>query len=302
MSRTRMLIIAAVALILSGIVTYLAYNVLQTRVMPEEETVQIVVAAKRLAPGHRIVKEDVKLSEWPTSIPLEDSFTDPATVIGRGVLVMMTPNEPVLESKLAPAELGAGLTAIIPDGLRAMSIQADNVRGVAGFVGPGSHVDIILTTRPPEATDSSSRTAADEGQVAQVVAENIRVLAIGRSVQSEGEERPQQAGIVTLLVTPEQAAKIALASNEGSLRLSLRNPLDLEIVDAPMMFRSALFTEPVPVRKTPAQQPVRRPPVRVAPPSPPPPPPPKVFEVEMIKGSKRSTETFQEKQPEEKTP
>jgi pilus assembly protein CpaB len=306
MNRTRMLILAFVALALSAGVTYLTYRVLQTRLQPAEETVQVVAAAKRLTLGSRLTAEDVKLTAWPKGVVLEGSFPDPASVIGRAVIISMMPNEPILESKLAPREAGAGLAAVIPEGMRAISVSVNNVIGVAGFVAPGSRVDLILTGQPPPSvTTGLGKTEGGEGMAAKVVLENIQVLATGQNVQQDGSGQAQAVQVVTLLVTPEQAAKIALATGDGRIQLALRNALDLEKVDPPLVFRSALYTgatleePPKPVKV--AVRP-RTIPATGASAMPPPPPPPRVFEVELIRGIKRESEKFEEKKPEVKKP
>jgi len=312
MSRTRMLVLAIVALALSGAVTYLTYRILQTRLQPAEETMQVVVASKRLPIGSRLTAEDVRLSNWPKGAPLEGTFSDPGAVVGRGALVAILPNEPILESKLAPREVGAGLSAVIPDGMRAVSIQVNNVIGVAGFVHPGSRVDVILTgTPPPGSATAAGKEAPREDMAAKIVLENIQVIAAGQNVEQDAAGQPQTAQVVTLLVTPEQAAKISLATSDGKIQLALRNPLDLEKVDPPLVYRSALYhgttLEPTPSRQ-PSGTAARaasgpgRARILAAPPPPSPPPPPRVFEVELIQGTKRTSEKFQEKPPDVKKP
>ncbi|MDM7997852.1 MAG: Flp pilus assembly protein CpaB, partial [Acidobacteriota bacterium] len=150
MNRNRMLVLAIVALMLSGGVTYLAYRVLQARIQPPQVTTQIVVAAKKLDLGYRITKDDVKLAEWPKSTPLEGSLDKIELAVDRGTITSLLPNEPILESKLAPKGAGAGLMTMIPEGMRALSIQVNSVIGVAGFVLPGSRVDLVLTAVPPK--------------------------------------------------------------------------------------------------------------------------------------------------------
>ena len=122
-------------------------------------------------------------------------------MVGRGVIVQMFPNEPILESKLAPREAGAGMAVAIPDGMRAVSIQVNDVIGVAGFIQPGSRIDLILTGIPKEGMEMASK----------IVIENLQVLATGQNVQQDANGKPQTVPVVTLLVTPEQAEKITLA-------------------------------------------------------------------------------------------
>jgi pilus assembly protein CpaB len=314
-----MLVLAVIALILSGGVTYLAYRLIQGRLQPVSQTIQIVVAAEKLPLGTRITEKLVTMSPWPKSIPLVGSFTDPAQVRDRGVIVEMQPNEPVLETKLAPKEAGAGLAVAIPEGMRAISIQVNAISGVTGFVQPGSRVDLILTTNPPKSLTQGGQggkkssiikniKGSPEDQTgSKIILENLQVLAVGQNVQQNVEGKPQSVQEVTLLVTPEEASKIALATGDGRIQLALRHPLDQATVDSPLVYRSALYEgpnaeaapkgvdKPEPKTKAPAARVTR-----VLPPPLPPPvvaPAPRVVAVELIQGPKRATETFQEKKP-----
>ena len=305
--RNRMLVLAIVALILSGGVTYLAYRLLQRRLQPPEATTSLVVAAKKLDLGARITKEDVKLVQWPKSTPIEGGFTDPNQVIDRGLLVAVQINEPILESKLAPKGMGAGLTTVIPDGMRALSIQVNSIIGVAGFVVPGSHVDMILTAVPPP---SVKGTRVDE-TASKIILENLEVLAAGQNVQRDVDGKPQTVQDVTLLLTPEQAQRVALATGDGRIQLALRNPMDKGQVESPLVLRSALFEGRILegaglVRSKTAEAPAKmsgsrkvtvakaKPtPVPVAAPA----PPPRMVSVELIQGSRRETKSFEEEKP-----
>ena len=313
MNRNRMMVLAVIALLLSGGVTYLAYRLIQTRLQPVAQTVQIVVAAEKLPIGTRLTEKQVTLSPWPKAHPLEGTFEDPSHVLDRGVVVEMLANEPILESKLAPKEAGAGLAVAIPEGMRDISIQVNSVIGVTGFVQPGSRVDLILTTNPPKSlikggvgkkgVAKNIKGSPEDEMGSKIILENLQVLAVGQNVQRDVDGKPQNVQEVTLLVTPEQASKIALATGDGRIQLALRHPLDRTTVDSPLVYRSALYEGSKeeagskvieePVAET------RRAPVKVvkAPPPPPTPPPARVVAVELIQGAKRATETFQEKKP-----
>ena len=302
MNRTRMIILAVFALILSGGVTYLAYRLLAPRMQSAEEMTSIATTVGKLAPGTRITEKDVQLTAWPKATMPAGSFQDLSQVIGRGLVVQMFPNEPVLESKLAPREAGAGLTVAIPDGMRAMAIQVNDIIGVAGFVQPGSRVDLILTGVPKEGMETASK----------IVLENLVVLAAGQNVQQDVNGKPQTVQVVTLLVTPEQAAKITLATGDGPIRLALRNPLDLKEVNPPMVPRSILYSGEIllaekvtPKAKPSAKAATGKVTARTASTSawpPPPPPPAKVTTVELIMGPNKTAANFQEKLPEVKKP
>jgi pilus assembly protein CpaB len=298
MNRTRMLMLASVALVLSVVVTFLTYRLLRQRLQPPDEMTTIVVATQRISLGTRLAAEDIRVAPWPKAAIVSGSAQDPAAFIGRGVIQPMEANEPILESKLAPKDAGAGLTSTIPEGMRAVAIRVNDVIGVAGFVVPGSHVDIIL---------SGSPTQTGGTDVAKIILENVQVLAAGQNIDQDINGKPQTVQVVTLLVTPEDSQKLALASNEGRLQLALRNPLDKDTPNPPLMARASLYTgsavpAPVaPVAPPPAPR-VRR--VVVATPAPPPPPPPapvaaepRKFQVQLIQGNASQTLTFDEQQP-----
>jgi len=228
-------------------------------------------------------------------------FQDINTAVDRGVIIPIDVNEPVLESRLAPREAGAGLTTAIPDGMRAISIRVNDVIGVAGFVVPGTHVDVILTGNPGNGGPGNAT-----GEMAKTILENVQVLAAGQNVDSDAQGRPQTAQVVTLLVTPLDSQKLALASGQGRMQLSLRNPLDSEPVSPPLMQNASLYygghlTAPAPAAP-PAERPVRRivampAPVLPPPMAPPAPVPPKKFEVQLIQGKTSETVTFATPQP-----
>ncbi len=318
MNRSRMLMLAVVALILSVGIWYLAYGLLKARLKPAEVTVKLVAASKKLELGAKLTKDDVHLVDWPKSTPVEGSFSDPAKVIDRALMGAVQVNEPILESKLAPKEAGAGLTAVIPPGMRALSIQVNSVIGVAGFVMPGSRVDLILIGEPP----SEVKGAREKEVASKIILENLEVLAAGQNVQRDVEGKPQTVQDVTLLLTPEQAQKVALATQDGRIQLALRNPMDKDAAEPPLIIKSALYTGPTmdvpgsPQKKiVPTEQPVvAKKKATVAhktvaalkktPPAAAPiiqmPPGARIISVEIIQGSKRSTQNFEEKESEEK--
>jgi len=306
MNRTRMLILAGVALALSAVVTFMTYQALRRRLAPPEEMTNIVVVNKRVALGALLTESDVRLAPWPRTVALEGSFHNPADVVGRGVILPMEANEPVLASKLAAKEAGAGLTAAIPEGMRAVSVKVNDVVGVAGFVVPGTRVDVIVSGSP------------DGGRVemSKIILENIQVLAAGHNVDRDAEGKPQNVQVVTLLVTPEESQKLALASVEGRIQLALRNPLDVQAKNTSATRRVALYSGPAsgPQPAAPAERPrqvasaARRPgasapvaaaapaPTPVAAPAPPPPPPsPQFVEVHLIQGNAQQVIKFEKK-------
>ena len=292
MNRTRMIVFAFFALALSGLVAYYAYRMLSNRLAPPtEETVQIVVAGEKLTLGNRLTDAQLRTASWPKANLPEGHFSDPAAIVGRGVIVPMSPNEPILESKLASKEAGAGLSSAIPEGMRAVSVRVNDVINVAGFVVPGSHVDIMIIGTPSPSSQTTSK----------IFLENVQVLAAGQNLERDANGKPQASQVVTLLVTPEDAQKLALAA-DARIQLALRNPIDLAVenpkgVQTPMLYgtSSAASTPDAP-------RPRARPTVVKYVPRPKPEITPVVAEpairsviVEVIRGDKRESTTFQTK-------
>jgi len=274
------------ALVLSFLLTYFVYRTILGRTQPPAEEVQIVVAAKKLSLGMRLTEEDLRVAAWPKSVPLEGGYSDVKQVVGRGVVTTIFPNEPILDAKLAPKEAGAGLTPMIPDGMRAMSVRVNDVVGVAGFVLPGTKVDIIIAGTPKGSDEESAKIAL----------ENVQVLTAGQNIEQDANGKPQNVPVVTLLVTPEQAAQLALAQTDR-VQLALRNPLDTEHKNPAAVRRSSLFTggQPAPAPPKPAGTGPAKAAPRPAPVVAAPPPPPPERKVEVFLGSKRDTVLFPNK-------
>jgi len=282
--RQRHLVVICAAIVTAAIASFGVYLTLKRIPVREVEVARtfVVVAARPLPTGVRLTRGDLKLVPWPASSVVPGAFSKIDTVVNRGLLSAVVENEPLVESRLVPAEAGAGLPSTIPQGMRAMSVKVNDVIGVAGFLDPGTRVDLMVTIRKKDET--TSRT----------VVSNVEVLTAGTRAD---QQRPkdakasQAAPVVTLLVSPADAERIALAQAEGQIMLSLRNPLDTEATPSTGVRTAALFGEPVEppppvakavtVRKAPAPQP---PPVAVAP------PPSKIYTVEAIRAAKRSEE------------
>lgn len=302
-----MFLLAAVAFLVAIGVAAFTYQALSNRLKPADDTTQIVVAALPITVGAKLTEADVRLAPWPKASPIEGSLHSVAEAIGRGVLVSMVPNEPILSTKLAAEGSGAGLMSTIPDGMRAVSVKVNDVIGVAGFVVPGSRVDVIL---------SGSPTSSGNMEMSKVFLENIQVLAAGQNVASDDAGRPLNVQVVTLLVTPQQSEALALASVDGRIQLALRNPLDLEETNPNAVRREHLFAgigaatvaPPTPAPKPAARPAPRRvetktavvapPPPPVAPPPPPPPVPavPVKREIQVISGNRIDKVTFESKE------
>ena len=279
--RNRTLIVVAVAVILASLASFGVYRAIQRIPVREVEvaTRYVVVANPGKEPmlpvGTMLSREQVTLAAWPAASPVPGSFSSVDEVVGRGLISSVMQNEPITETKLAPREAGAGLPPTIPAGMRALAVRVNDVIGVAGFVLPGSRVDVIVTVAGQAQTQS------------RVVLSNIQVLTSGRVFDQEKSREGQAiaARVVTLLVSPNDAEILALAAAEGSVILALRNPLDTERVETSGARISSLTGAPPapPVRAV-----VQGRPRMVQPP--PPPPPPKPYTVESIRGARR-TET-----------
>jgi pilus assembly protein CpaB len=283
---TRTLIVVLVALVAAGLASYGVYRTVGRVSIREVEVahVFVVAAAKPLATGARVAAEDVKLVAWPERAQIPGSFSTIAAVVNRGLIAPVLENEPLTDSKLASLEAGAGLPPTIPTGMRAISVPVNEVVGVAGFVVPGTHVDVLVTLKSNE--DGTTR----------VVVSNVEVLTAGTRYDREkgksGEAMP--SSVVTLLLTPADAERVVLAANQGQLMLALRNPLDKDPTASPGTHRANLFGKAPVAEAAPARIARPRAPIVeevVAAPPPPPPPLPRPYVVETIRAAKRTEET-----------
>lgn len=259
--QNRLKIALVVAVFFGLIAAYGIYNFLrQQREVAESArtaTQNVVVATKDIAAGttindELIKKGTVKAIPWPkVSVP-PGSFTAPEQIIGKTNRLKIVANEPILESRLAGE--GAGLTTRLEQGKRAMAVKVDEIIGVSGFIVPDDRVDVIVTTVPPGSNNQ-------ENKMSKIVLQNKRVLSVAQNVEQK-EGKPQLARSITLEVTPEEAEKLSLASQEGQIVLALRptgddreaktigsNKRDLLAVSAAPRRASAPSTRPVPPDK-----------------------------------------------------
>ena len=181
--------------------------------------------------------------------------------------------EPIIESRLAAVGAGGGLAATIPSGMRACAVRVNEVVGVAGFVVPGMRVDVIIS-------GTELGAAASQGPKVKTLLQNIQVLSAGTNIQKDNEGKPVQVPVVNLLVTPEQAEVLSLASNETRIQLVLRNPLDNETAKTPGVVMSSLFSGAAPPKVVTASVSGSR----LPPPQPLVPPPPVVDKAPSTKG------------------
>jgi pilus assembly protein CpaB len=287
MKQHRTLIVLAVAVATAGVAAFGVYQAIQR--MParqvEMATVPVVVATRGLALGTRLTTDDLKVVAWPATTPVTGAVADPATLIDRGVIAPIAQNEPVTTTRVAGPEAGAGLPPIIPAGMRAISVRVNEVIGVAGFVLPGTRVDVLV------AVNDDGDEGTRQEPMARTVVSNLQVLTAGTRYDQEEAKDGQaiRSTVVTLAVLPADGERIALASAEGQLSLVLRNPLDVDPADTKGIKMAALMrgTGPEPVLDAPKRRMV---PGKKQATAPAPPPPPQLYKVEAIRAAKRTEE------------
>jgi pilus assembly protein CpaB len=269
----RRLLLILVAALIGGIgASYLVYRLVGGRLGPAAPPMaDVVIAARDLAIGTLIGSADLNMGHWTGTLP-KGAVVKIEDALNRGAIANIYEGEPIMLDRLAAAGSGGGLAAIIPAGMRASAVRVNEVVGLAGFVTPGMRVDVLATGIPPGGN-------ANEGTRVMTLLQNIQVLSAGGNLQKDSEGKPQVVQVVNLLVTPEQAEKLSLASNQAQIQLVLRNPTDTQITNPPGTHMSELFgtsgaTPRAPqlplgpaTRGQPLQRPAARPPTVVARPS-----------------------------------
>jgi pilus assembly protein CpaB len=217
----------------------------------------ILVAASDISLGQRLTPEMFKSADWPADSMPRGAFTDPQKLSGRVLKSNLLMGEPVSEAKLAPSGTLGGLSALITEGKRAITVRVNDVIGVAGFALPGNYVDIIVSTQK-DAT--SGADAQEEQKISKIVLERILVLAVAQEVNRD-ETKPKVVNAVTLEVTPEQAEQLDLARSVGTLSLALRNQVDPAAAGTKGATKLSLLpqTPAAPVKATPRPVPATRP-------------------------------------------
>jgi pilus assembly protein CpaB len=280
MNRNRALIALVVAIVIAVIASRFVYRQIQqaSAVKPAPMS-HIVVASRPLALGTPLTAQDLALITWPEGTSLDGSFTRVQDCIGRSVITPISKNEAILEAKLAPKEAGVGLPAAIPVGMRAVSVRVDDVVGVSGFAMPGTMVDVLATGTPQGGDDSLTRN----------IIQDVRVLAAGQTVEQDKQGKPHTVGVVTLLLTPKQADQLTMASTDNRIHLALRNTIDTKTVEnSEPVFKSPLLLGGAQPRRTGGGG-KARPRREVAPQKPAGPAP---YVVEVIRGNKKTDQTF----------
>lgn len=263
---------ALVAAVLASVVTFPIYRRLrQTRAQPKLS--QVVATSKDVQVGVALTAEDVKLIDWPADAPLPGSFSKVEDVVGRALIYPLGTREPVLERELAAAGSGIGLSVKIPAGMRATAVRSNEIVGVAGFLFPGSHVDVLATFTLPGGSSA----------VTQTVLQDVEVLTAGQTIEPDPQGKPQAVSVVTLLLSPEDSQKLLLTSGQGVIQFVLRSGVDQKKLE----INPTRLDQLGPSAKPPVT-PMRRKALLTAPP----PMLPQVYTLEVIRGTQLSIQKF----------
>src|SRR5258707_10777382 len=212
------------ALVISlGITSVFYVRITRTQAASRPKTKRIVAAAVALQPGTPITAENLTDIDWPLNVPLDGLIEKKEDVAGHVLMYAVATNQPVLRRDLA-SSASLGLSAKIPDGMRASAVKTNEVTNIAGFIFPGSRVDVLVTLKPDNnAASMETRT----------VLQNVLVLSTGTKIDPDPNGKPENVTVVTLLVTPEQSEKLALAQSQGTIHVVLRNGGDAAKAAAP---------------------------------------------------------------------
>lgn len=235
MNRRKLMTVLLLALTSGGLASYLSLGKLAqtaTATPAPVASAGVMVAVRPLAPGTMIQAADLRRIPWAGEIPPPGLFARPEDVVGRVLLVPLAADEPVLASLLAAEGSGSGLPGLIPAGMRAISLSVDEVVGVNGFIGPRSRVDVVATM---------DLSGGNGEAISRVVLQDVEVLAAGHQLQADPNGTPQQAAVATLLVTPQEAEELVLATHKGRVQLVLRGSTDREAVPTPGVKTSVMM-------------------------------------------------------------
>ncbi|HST09073.1 MAG TPA: Flp pilus assembly protein CpaB [Terriglobales bacterium] len=270
MNRSRLLFIGVLALALGAFVSFVVYkNMLSKNSGNNEPGSDVIVAANDLQVGSKLQDGDIRQVKVPTSVLPPNYFRNKSQVLGRGVILPVQKGEFILPSKLAAENAGSGLPSLIPPGMRAVSVRVNEVVAVAGFVVPGTRVDVLLTGNPAGGNEQQTTT----------VLENVAVIAAGQKLERNAQGEPQSTPVITLLVSPDDAQKLTLASSQGHIQLALRNPIDTKKEDLAAMKANGLYRNLNPPAPPPRPKVVKAPKTEPA-------PTPTGYKVEVIRGNK----------------
>lgn len=232
MNRTRLLMIGVLALALGFLVSVYVYKSLQSKSgVASDPGIDVIVAADDLQVGARVEEHDIKIIRIPVADLPSGAPRRRSDVLGHGVIIPITKGEFILPTKLAGENAGSGLPSLIPPGMRAVSVKVNEVVSVAGFVTAGTRVDVLLTGTPNGGSEPQTTT----------VLQNVAVLAAGSKLERNQNGEPVNTPVITLLVSPDDAQRLALAQSEGKIQLALRNPLDTKSDEVPSSGARALY-------------------------------------------------------------
>jgi len=274
------MMIGFVALALGAFVSFAVYRNLQSRGSGGQPGVEVIVAANNIPVGAKIEEKDLSIVRFPAEAVPANCPRSRASVLGRGVILPIFKGQAILFNMLAGPNAGSGLPALIPPGMRAMSVRVNEVVGVAGFVQPGTRVDVLVTGTPGGSGEEEQTTT---------VLENIEVIASGQRMERSQTGEAQIAPVITLLVSPDDAQRLTLATTHGRIQLALRNPLDAKPLDLPATRSGTLFkVSAAPPRRAPVR--LRPKPVSAKPEA----STPSTIQVEVYRGSKKDVKNFDE--------
>ena len=209
----------AMAAVLATAFTWVVFR--RLRASQQRPVIQIVAAANDLPAGVALSQNDVAMVDWPSDMALPGSFTKKEEVLGHPLIHSLGAKEPILKRDLGLEGSGIGLSTKIPPGMRATAIKSNEIVGVAGFLYPGSHVDVLCTINMPN----------NAGNLTQTVLQDVEVLTAGQTIEPDPQGKPQQVDVVTLLLTPEDSQKIQLATTQGVIQFVLRNGTDTKTAE-----------------------------------------------------------------------
>ena len=285
MDMRRVVVALALALALSGGVAYLLYGRLRQRGPAGPPVTKIVAAAKNVAAGAALRQEDITLVDWPQSVLPVGTYSKIEDVLGRALIYPLSEKEPVLLRDLAEPGSGISLSVKIPPGMRATSVRSNEIVGVAGFLFPGSHVDVLDTYTPPGSNAPQTDT----------VLQNVEVASAGQKIQPDPQGKPETVTVVTLLLSPRDSEKLLLASSQGNIQFVLRNGADTEQVKGTAVRLADLSASGAPKPPAPLTAHVRvRSPRSEAKKLP---KPEDFYTIEIYQGDKRSEQKFPESAP-----
>jgi pilus assembly protein CpaB len=278
MNSKRIALAVALSLLIAVVVTYGFVLHTRSQQAAASASVKLVAAARPLQAGSPITADSVVLLDWPQGALPTGAFSKLEDVVGRSVIYPINEHQPILDHDVAIAGSGIGLTVKIPEGMRAVAVRSNDVVGVAGFLYPGSHVDVLVTSK----SDTTQKDMAIPRT--QTILSNVEVLTAGQKIQPDPSGKPETVNVVTLLLKPEDGEKLVLASSQGAIQFVLRNGADQQNPQTRSVDMAELLNgvkPPEAPRKT--AKIVSHAPAHAA----------AFYEVETITGGKRSVDKFE---------